>query len=104
MGREYRESIQTSSSTTRHRRYGCRAGLSTSAFSRCHSRKLLCRIGVLCFNVPHCIRLGNQRMVVETSFSMLTVVYSARKFLHRVSDYIWSHCAYLAAIFSVLYV
>jgi len=43
-------------------------------------------------------------MVVETSFSMLTVVYSARKFFHRAADYIWSYCACLATIFSVLHV
>ena len=45
----------------------------------------------------------NERMVVETAFSMLTVVCGAKKFFHRVADYIWSHCAYLTALFNVLY-
>jgi len=44
----------------------------------------------------------NERMVVETSFSMLTVVCNAKKCFHRVATYIWSHCAYLAAMFNVL--
>ena len=44
----------------------------------------------------------NERMVVETSFSMLTVVCNAKKFFHRVADYIWAHCAYLTAMFNVL--
>jgi hypothetical protein len=44
----------------------------------------------------------NERMIIETSFSMLTVVCQAKKFFHRVTDYFWSRCAYLAAMFIVL--
>ncbi len=44
----------------------------------------------------------NERMIIESSFSMVTVVCQAKKFFHRVADYIWSHCAYLAAMFNVL--
>lgn len=44
----------------------------------------------------------NERMIVETAFSMFTVVCHAKKFFHRVAEYLWSHCAYLAAMFNVL--
>ncbi len=44
----------------------------------------------------------NERMLIETSFSMLTVVCDTKKFFHRLPDYLWSHCAYLAAMFNVL--
>jgi len=44
----------------------------------------------------------NERMIVETTFSMLTVVCHTKKFFHRLPDYLWSHCAYLAAMFNVL--
>ena len=55
-------------------------------------------------NIKSCKKgTWNERMVVEPSFSMLTVVCSAKQFFHRVVDYIWSHCAYLTAMFNVLY-
>jgi hypothetical protein len=44
----------------------------------------------------------NERMIIETTFSMLTVVCHTKKFFHRLPDYLWSHCAYLAAMFNVL--
>jgi hypothetical protein len=44
----------------------------------------------------------NERMIIETSFSMLTVVCHAKKLFHRLPDYLWSHCAYLAAMFNIL--
>ncbi len=44
----------------------------------------------------------NERMIIETSFSMLTLVCHAKKFFHRVADHLWSHCAYLAAMFNVV--
>jgi hypothetical protein len=44
----------------------------------------------------------NERLIIETSFSMLTVVCQTKKFFHRVAAYIWSRCAYLAAMFNVL--
>jgi hypothetical protein len=44
----------------------------------------------------------NERMIIETSFSMLTVVCQAKKFFHRLADYVWSRCAYLAATFNIL--
>jgi hypothetical protein len=44
----------------------------------------------------------NERMIIETSFSMLTVVCHTKKFFHRVADHLWSHCAYLAAMFNVV--
>ncbi len=57
--------------------------------------------------IAHNFRLGakgawNERMIVETSFSILTVVCQTKKFFHRVADYVWSRCAYLAAMFNVL--
>jgi hypothetical protein len=33
---------------------------------------------------------------------MLTVVCHTKKFFHRVADYLWSRCAYLAAMFNVV--
>ena len=44
----------------------------------------------------------NERMIIETSFSMLTVVCQTKKLFHRAPDYLWSHCAYLAAMFNVI--
>jgi len=44
----------------------------------------------------------NERMIIETSFSMLTVVCHTKKFFHRVADHLWSHCAYLATRFNVV--
>lgn len=44
----------------------------------------------------------NERMIVETSFSMLTLVCHTKKFFHRLPNYLWSHCAYLAAMFNVV--
>lgn len=44
----------------------------------------------------------NERMVVETTFSMLTLVCRSKKFFERSSTYLWSHCAYLATMFNVL--
>jgi hypothetical protein len=44
----------------------------------------------------------NDRMVVETSFSMVTVVCQAKKIYHRVCAYIEAHLAYLVAMFNVL--
>ena len=44
----------------------------------------------------------NERMVIETSFSMLTLVCHAKKFFHRVESHLWSHCAYLAAMFNIV--
>jgi hypothetical protein len=43
----------------------------------------------------------NDRMVVETSFSMVTVVCQAKKMFHRTAPYIESHLAYLVAMFNV---
>jgi hypothetical protein len=44
----------------------------------------------------------NERMVVETIFSMLTVVCKAKKMHHRVHDYLEARFAYTAAMFNVL--
>jgi hypothetical protein len=44
----------------------------------------------------------NERMMVETSFSMITVVCGAKKLFHRVASYIEAHLAYLVAMFNVL--
>ena len=45
----------------------------------------------------------NGRMTIETAFSMLTVICNTKKWFHRIAEYIWSHCAYLAAMFNALY-
>lgn len=44
----------------------------------------------------------NERMVVETIFSMLTVVCKAKKMHHRAHDYLEARLAYTAAMFNVL--
>jgi hypothetical protein len=41
-------------------------------------------------------------MIIESSFSMLTVVCHTQKLFHRLPDYLWSHGAYLAAMFNVV--
>jgi hypothetical protein len=43
----------------------------------------------------------NSRMVIETSFSLLTVVCNAKKIFNRLEDYIEAHLAYLVAMFNV---
>lgn len=42
----------------------------------------------------------NDRMVVETVFSMLTVICNAKKMYHRVAHQVEAHLAYLAAMFN----
>ena len=44
----------------------------------------------------------NERMFVETAFSMLTVVCNAKKIFHRVAAYIEARMAYTMAMFNVL--
>lgn len=44
----------------------------------------------------------NERMVIETIFSMLTVICKAKKMHHRVAAYLEARFAYMAAMFSVL--
>jgi hypothetical protein len=44
----------------------------------------------------------NERMLVETSFSMITVVCGAKKLYHRLAPYIEAHLAYLVAMFNIL--
>jgi hypothetical protein len=44
----------------------------------------------------------NERMVVETIFSMLTVVCKAKKMHHRVQAYLEARLAYMAAMFNIL--
>ena len=44
----------------------------------------------------------NERMCVETAFSLLTVVCNAKKIFHRVADYIETRLAYMAVMFNVL--
>ena len=41
-------------------------------------------------------------MIVETSFSMVTVVCRAKKIYHLATAYIEAHLAYLVAMFNVL--
>ena len=45
----------------------------------------------------------NERMVVETAFSMITVVSHLKHLRHRVADYLWARLAYTAALFNALY-
>jgi hypothetical protein len=45
----------------------------------------------------------NERMVVETAFSMVTVISHLKHLFLRTSDALWSHLAYVAAMFNTLY-
>ena len=44
----------------------------------------------------------NDRMVIETIFSMLTVVCKAKKMHHRLQPYLEARLAYMASMFNVL--
>lgn len=44
----------------------------------------------------------NDRMVIETSFSLLTVVCQAKKMFHRTAAYLEARLAYTAAMFNIL--
>ena len=44
----------------------------------------------------------NERMIIETAFSMLTVVCHIKKIFHRVSEYIEARLAYSMTMFNVL--
>jgi hypothetical protein len=54
--------------------------------------------------IPPNLKLGtwNERMMVETAFSMLTVVCHAKEIFHRVCAYIEARLAYSMAMFNVL--
>lgn len=44
----------------------------------------------------------NERMLIQTAFSLLTVVCHMKKIFHRLNDYIDARFAYTAAMFNVL--
>ena len=44
----------------------------------------------------------NERMMIETAFSLLTVVCQMKKIFHRLADYIEARLAYTAAMFNIL--
>jgi hypothetical protein len=44
----------------------------------------------------------NERMMVETAFSLLTVICNMKKIFHRVADYIEARLAYTMVMFNVL--
>ncbi len=44
----------------------------------------------------------NERMVVETARSMITVICHLKHLRHRVADYLWARLAYVAALFNTL--
>jgi hypothetical protein len=44
----------------------------------------------------------NERMIIETAFSMLTTVCNFKKSRHRVHDYISARLAFAAAMFNIL--
>jgi hypothetical protein len=73
-----------------------------------HDTIVLADLGFRCKEgIPHNLKLcpkgtWNERMVVETIFSMLTVVCKAKKMHHRVHDYLDARLAYMAAMFNVL--
>jgi hypothetical protein len=44
----------------------------------------------------------NERMIIETAFSLLTVVCHMKKIFHRLPDYVGARLAFTAAMFNVL--
>jgi hypothetical protein len=44
----------------------------------------------------------NERMCVETAFSMVTVVCDLKRIHHRLSQYIEAHLSYVSAMFNIL--
>ena len=54
-------------------------------------------------NLKLCLKgTWNDRMMIETTFSLLTVVCHAKKMFHRTAAYLESRLAYTAAMFNVL--
>jgi hypothetical protein len=54
-------------------------------------------------NLKLCLKgTWNDRMMVETTFSLLTVVCQAKKMFHRTATHLEAHLAYMAAMFNVL--
>jgi hypothetical protein len=73
-----------------------------------HETIVLADLGFRCKEgIPDNLKLcpkgtWNERMVIETIFSMLTVVCKAKKMHHRVHAYLEARLAYMAAMFNVL--
>jgi hypothetical protein len=44
----------------------------------------------------------NERMIIETAFSLLTVICNMKKIFHRLADYIEARLAYTTVMFNVL--
>jgi hypothetical protein len=64
-------------------------------------RGFRCALGVP-DNVNVCRRgTWNDRIVVETAFSMVTVMCNAKKIHHRVEIYIETRVAFMAAMFNI---
>ncbi len=69
---------------------------------------VLADLGFRCkHGVPHNLKLclkgtWNDRMLFETSFSLLTVVCQAKQMFHRTAHHLQAHLAYTAAMFNVL--
>jgi len=54
-------------------------------------------------NIQLCAKgTWNERMIVETAFSMLTVICGMKKIFHRVQEYIDARLAFSMAMFNVL--
>lgn len=61
-----------------------------------------CKAGVPA-NLKLCLKgTWNDRMMVETSFSLLTVICQAKKMFHRTAAHLEARLAYTAAMFNVL--
>ena len=61
-----------------------------------------CKAGVP-DNLKLCLKgTWNERMWIETTFSLLTVICHAKKMFHRTAAYLESRLAYTAAMFNVL--
>lgn len=54
-------------------------------------------------NLKLCLKgTWNERMIVETTFSLLTVICQAKKMFHRTAAHLEARLAYTAAMFNVL--
>jgi len=61
-----------------------------------------CKAGVPA-NLKLCLKgTWNERMMIETCFSLLTVICQAKKLFHRTAAHLEAHLAYTAAMFNVL--
>jgi len=74
-----------------------------SAFGQTTGTGLADLLGGVPINLKLCLKgTWNDRMMIETTFSLLTVVCQAKKMFHRTAAHLEARLAYTAAMFNVL--